>query len=258
MSRWGRPAATYAALAALWELAVWGLSIPVYLLPPLSIILNRLASDWNRLWPHTLVTLKETLLGFGLSAVIGVALGILIVYSRPIAQVLYPLLVSAQTIPKVALAPVVVVWFGFGMLPKILVAFLIAFFPIVIDTVVGMQRIDRELLYLASSLRASPMETFLRFRFPFALPQIFAGLKVGASLAVVGAVVGEFIAAEEGLGYLLLLANSLIDMPLVFATLILLSVMGVALFYALVLLEAIVVPAAYRNVSETVGHAGSM
>lgn len=252
MREWTVPIAAYAGILAAWEGLVRGLSVPVYLLPAPSIIAARIVGEWGRLWEHTLVTFQETFLGFLLSVVVGVGLGVAIVYSRPLAQILYPVMVSAQTIPKVALAPVVVVWFGFGMLPKVLVAFLIAFFPIVIDTVVGMNRMDQEYHYLARSLRARPWELFLRFRLPYALPHIFGGMKVGSSLAVVGAVVGEFIAAERGLGYLLLLANSLIDMPLVFATLVVLSAMGIGLFYGLVLLEVTVIPSAYREISAAV------
>ncbi|MBI3078619.1 MAG: ABC transporter permease, partial [Deltaproteobacteria bacterium] len=155
--------------------------------------------------------------------------------------VLRPYLVASQTTPIIVLAPLFLVWFGFGILSKVVVSFLIAFFPIVIDTVVGMRSVEPEMLHLARSLGARPLQVFAKFRFPKALPNIFGGLKVGITLAVVGAIVGEFIGANAGLGYLQLQANSNLDTTLLFSTIVVLSVMGVALFAVISALERVVI-----------------
>ncbi|HKJ61972.1 MAG TPA: ABC transporter permease subunit, partial [Hyphomicrobiales bacterium] len=158
-----------------------------------------------------------------------------------------PLLVASQAIPKVALAPIFVVWFGFGLLPKVLIAFFIAFFPIVVNTVVGLSRTPPEMIHLMRSLGASPIQILLRVRLMAAAPYIFAGVKIAAAFAVVGAIVGEFIAASSGLGYMQLVANNNIEIPLLFATLVVLSIMGILLFYLVVLVEILVLPRPLRQ-----------
>jgi NitT/TauT family transport system permease protein len=161
----------------------------------------------------------------------------LIVYSPVIERSLYPLLVATQAVPKIAVAPLLIFWAGLGLFPKILVAFAISFFPIVIDTVVGLRSVEPELLYLARSMGAGERKIFLKIRFPSALPNVFAGLKVSVTLATVGAIVGEFIQADRGLGYALQQATSVINTRLAFATIFLLAVMGIALFVAVEALE---------------------
>jgi NitT/TauT family transport system permease protein len=188
------------------------------------------------------VTLQEVILGFGLSVCVGIPLAILIVYSRLFERVAFPLMVSLQTIPKVALAPILVMWLGYGIMPKVMVAFLISFFPIVISSVVGMRSAEKEMIYLVRSMGAGEIKTFLKIRLPNALPNIFAGLKIGIGQAVVGATVGEFIAAERGLGYLQLIAQVRLDTPLLFAAVVVLSLMGVLLFQVVALIERIAIP----------------
>jgi NitT/TauT family transport system permease protein len=151
-------------------------------------------------------------------------------------------LISSQAIPKVAIAPLLLVWFGFGLIPKVLVAFLIAFFPIVISTAVGLASIEQEKIYLARSMGLSAAATFFKIRLPNALPSIFAGLKISITLAVVGAVVGEFVGGEAGLGYMLMVANGSMDTPLLFAGLIALTIQGVVLYALVEWAEYLVIP----------------
>jgi len=221
--------------------------IPGYTLPSPAAIIAVMIREWRPLLQNSLVTLTESAIGFGLSIVISVPLGIVIVYSRWVEQVVYPILVASQAVPKVALAPIFVVWFGFGLLPKVLIAFFIAFFPIVVNTVVGMARTPPEMIYLMRSLGASHLQILLRVRLPSAAPYIFAGVKVAAAFAVVGAIVGEFIAASSGLGYMQLVADNNFQTDLLFGTLVALSVMGIALFYLVGLVELLVLPRPLRQ-----------
>ncbi len=228
-------------LILAWEVLVRVLEIPQYLLPgPLAITL-RIITDFDMLLPHMWVTTYEVLIGLGVSIAIGIPLAIGIVYSSLFERVAYTIIVASQTIPKVALAPIIVIWFGYGLQSKVVVAFLISFFPIVINTVVGMKSLEREMLYLARSLGASELQIFLSFRLPKALPTIFGGLKVATTLAVIGAVVGEFIAANKGLGYVQILANGNLDTVLNFATVALLSLIGIVLFAVVSILEQLVI-----------------
>jgi NitT/TauT family transport system permease protein len=151
-------------------------------------------------------------------------------------------MVSLQTVPKVALAPILVMWLGYGIMPKVMVAFLISFFPIVINSVIGMRSAEKEMIYLVQSMGASELTTFIKIRLPKALPSIFGGLKVGMGQAVVGAVVGEFIAAENGLGYLQLIAQVQLDTPLLFAAVVVLSLLGVLMFNVVAWIERLVLP----------------
>jgi NitT/TauT family transport system permease protein len=197
---------------------------------------------WPLLWEHNLVTGGEVIIGFLLSVAIGIPLGVAIVYSKWMERALYPILVASQTVPKVAIAPALVMWFGFGAAPKIIVALLVAFFPVVVNTVVGLWATEAETIYLARSMGARWWEVFLKFRFPRALPTIFGGLKISMALAVVGAVVGEFVGSDKGLGYILVVANGNLDSHLLFAAVFMLTIQGV-FFYGLVgVLERFAVP----------------
>jgi len=221
----------------VWELAVDFGNIPVYLLPAPSDIWASIVKNWGALLGHSWVTLLETLAGFGLSVAIGIPLAVLIVYSRLFDRVVYPMLVASQAIPKVALAPILLVGLGYGVMPKVIVAFLIAFFPVVVTTVTGLASVDRDTLNLMHSMGASKLDVFLKVRFPHAVPSMIAGFKVAIALAVVGAVVGEFVGSRSGLGYYMLLATGNFDTPLVFACVVFLTVMGIVLFYTVGLLE---------------------
>ena len=230
------------AVFLAWEGGVTAFRVPPFILPPPSQILQHLVDARALLLEHTWITASEVVIGFLLSVAIGVPLAIGIVYSRIFEKVAYTFIVPLQTIPKVALAPLIVLWFGYGLLPKVLVACLISFFPVVIASVVGFRAIEQEMLYLARSLDASQWQTFLKFRLPRALPNLFGGFKVGIGQAVVGAVVGEFIAAERGLGYLQIVSSSKLETSLLFGSVAVISLLGLALFALLVVLERLAMP----------------
>lgn len=228
---------TLAAVILFWELYIYAFDVPDFVLPtPVNVWLS-IVKSWPNLIAHSQVTLAETLAGFGLGLLIGIPLAVCIVYSRIVEQILYPLLVASQAVPKVALAPLLLVALGYGTLPKIIVAFLIAFFPIVVNTVTGLASVDRDTLRLLRSMGASNTAVFLKVRFPSAVPSMIAGFKVAIALAVVGAVVGEFVGGRSGLGYYMLVATGNFDTALVFACVVILTVLGVALFYSISLLE---------------------
>jgi NitT/TauT family transport system permease protein len=181
-------------------------------------------------------------LGFALSVVIGLVTAVLIVYSPAFDRAVFPLVLFAQVVPKIAIAPLLIVWFGTEMKPKVILAVLIAFFPVVISGVAGLRSTDPELLDLSATMGASRWQTFRKIRFPNALPHLMAGIKVAVTLAVVGAVVGEFIGASKGLGFVLLLAHGQLDSPLLYADLILMSAIGIALFVIVDIAEALLIP----------------
>jgi NitT/TauT family transport system permease protein len=237
------PVGMMAALLAVWEAATWAFSIPAYLLPAPGAILRSMDANSAVLIKESTSTTIEILLGFALSVAVGVPLALAIYLWRPFARSIYPLLVSSQAVPKVAVAPLFLVWFGFGLLPKVLIAFLIAFFPVVINTAMGLAALEREKIYLAQSMGLGPFATFFKIQLPNALPSIFAGLKISITFAVVGAVVGEFVGGQGGLGYLLLIANGNMDTALLFGGIVALTVLGVVLFLLIGLIERLVLPA---------------
>ncbi len=234
--RWARvipPLLTIVLILVVWEAAVDALKIPLYLIPPPSTIFRYLLNNFPLLWRNSVVTAYEITLGFVLSVAIGFPLGVLVVESRLVSRTVYPLLVMSQTFPKLAIAPLFIVWFGYGQAPKLLVAFLIAFFPILIDTAVGLRSVDEDTIDLARSIGLSRLQTFLKVRLPRALPSILGGFKIAITLAVVGAVVGEFLGTDVGLGYLIVQATGNVNTPQLFSALVALTILGV-LFYALV------------------------
>jgi len=233
-----RPFWLVVMLVVLWDLLIRAFKIPPYLIPnPLSVA-KQLVAEWPMLWRETLPTLYATLGGFALSAVVGVPIAMWIAYSRVVESFVYPLLVFSQSIPKVAIAPLFVVWFGFGLVPKVIAAFLLGFFPVVVATVQGFKSVEGDVIDLARSMGANPLAIFLKFRLPHALPAIFSGLKVSVTLAVVGAVVGEWDGAKEGLAVLINLARgSLFDIPLMFAALLTIALVGVVLYLLVVTAE---------------------
>jgi len=226
-----------AGILIVWEAGVDVARIPRYVLPAPTDVWTAIVKHWQPLLDHSWVTLLETLAGFGLSLAIGIPSAFLIVYSRIFDRVLYPILIASQAVPKVALAPILLVALGYSILPKVIVAFLIAFFPVVVNTVSGLASVDRDTLNLLRSMGASKMDVFLKVRFPHAVPSMIAGFKVAIALAVVGAVVGEFVGSRSGLGYYMLLATGNFDTPLVFACVVFLTLMGIVLFYSVGLLE---------------------
>jgi NitT/TauT family transport system permease protein len=235
------PVVAIVVLVALWEVLTRLLEVPPYLIPRPSVVVVSLTQHFDLIVQESWITTTEILLGFASSILIGIPLALAIFLWPAFARAIYPLLVSSQAMPKVAVAPLLIVWFGFGLLPKVLIAFLIAFFPIVISTVVGLAGIESEKILLARSMGMSGAATFFKIRLPNALPSIFGGLKISITLAVVGAVVGEFVGGNGGLGYQLMAANGSMDTPLLFAGLIALTVLGVVLFLLVELAEKLCV-----------------
>ncbi len=234
----------------IWEIGVIILDVPTYLLPRPTAILQTIIDKFDVIMHHTWITAYEMVLGYFLAIAIAVPLAVGITSYRRFDRFITPILLFFQTVPKIAVAPLFLVWFGFGPFPKVLVAFLISFFPIVIDTAIGLRSISPEMIDLARSMGATKLQIFMRFRMPTALPYFFGGLKVAATLAVVGAVVGEFVGADRGLGYLLLVSNSNLDTALLFATIAALTALGLILFYMIEILEHFLIP---WHVSRRVG-----
>ncbi|MDN5843936.1 MAG: ABC transporter permease [Alcaligenaceae bacterium] len=237
-----RPFILVVVMLVLWDLAIRLFNIPPYLIPPPGKVVGQLIEQWPMLLQQSYFTTEATFWGFILSIVVGVPMAMVIAYSRTVESFVYPLLVFSQSIPKVAIAPLFVVWFGFGIMPKIVTAFLLGFFPIIVATVMGFKSVESDMLDLARSMGASRLQTFLKISLPQALPAMFSGLKVSVTLAVVGAVVGEFVGSNSGIGYVLQVANGNFDLPLMFAGLVLLSVIGVLLFAIVDLIERLMIP----------------
>jgi NitT/TauT family transport system permease protein len=238
----GYPLLSLLITLIIWIAAVRIFAIRAYLLPPPDRILVELVRNHDVLMRHAFVTLYETLLGFGLAITVGIALAMLIVYSQFFGKTLYPLLVSAQTIPKTAIAPLFLVWLGFGTLPKIVIAFLIAVFPMIINTVVGMSSTDPDMIRLAHSMGASESKIFRKIRLPYALPTIMAGVKVATTLSIIGAIVGEFVGANAGIGYLLMRTLRTFNTSLTFAALFCCIAMGLLLFGMVQVAESLLIP----------------
>jgi NitT/TauT family transport system permease protein len=236
------PVAGVLVFLLVWEAAVRILKVPAYLLPPPSEIVRVFVDEFAKIAFHGWVTAYEMLLGYALAVAVGIPLAIAITSSERFDRFVMPQMLFFQIVPKVAIAPLFLVWFGVGALPKVLVAFLISFFPIVIDAAVGLRSMSAEMRDLARSMGASRMQVFAQFRLPTSLPYLFSGLKVAATLAIAGAVVGEFVGADKGLGYLLLVTNSNLETALMFATLFALTFIGLAFFYAVEFLEALLIP----------------
>lgn len=236
------PVAFIGALLIVWELVARFGDVPEYILPAPSDIAARLVTSWDILWEALLVTTTEVLIGFALGVALGIGLAIPIAYSATVRNTLYPIIVASQAVPKIAIAPLLVLWLGFDIWPKIAVTALMVFFPVTVTAAEGFTSVDRNLIDLLRSVHASQRQIFFRIRFPHALPHIFSGLKVGITLAVVGAVVGEWVGADSGLGYLLVYANTLLDSTLLFAALFLLIVLGVVLFVLVGVAERLLLP----------------
>lgn len=236
------PILSVIVLVVLWELACDALAIPRYILPAPSAIGRVLWTQRGLLFTNSIPTLEIIALGFGMAIAVGLPLAILIVWSLPLKLVLYPILVSSQTVPKVAIAPLLVLWLGYGIFPKVLVTFLICFFPITIDAVVGLRSVPTETILLARSTGATAWRTFVMIKLPHALPNIFGGLKVAITLAVVGSIVAEFVGADQGLGYLLMVAGGNLDTTLLFADLVVLIVLGMVLYLVIEGLESALIP----------------
>jgi NitT/TauT family transport system permease protein len=226
------------AIFGVWELGVRFTEFPEYILPAPSAIASAMCTRWAMLMDNAAVTLLEFVLGFGLSLIVGIPLGIAAAKSRVFSNVVYPLLVATQSIPKLALAPLFVVWLGFGLLPRVLIAFLIAFFPITVNTAMGLMNVDKDIITMTRSIGLSPWQRFFKVELPSAAPAIFAGLKVATAFSVIGAVIGEFLGADKGLGRVTIDASAVLDTPLLFAALALLAFLGLVSYALVCLLEA--------------------
>lgn len=238
----GKILASLVGFLLFWEVCTRLFSIPAFALPPPSEIFKIMWERGDLFYAHSRVTLYETVMGFALAVVLGVFLAAVIVMIPAVADVIMPILLVSQLVPKVAVAPILLMWFGYGILPKVIVAFLIAFFPIVINTAAGLSSVERQLLELAQSLEASKLQTFFKFRAPTAAPHLFSGMKIAMTLAVIGAIIAEFVGGSEGLGYLIIVANSELNTPLAFAALLLLSAGGIALYALIEVAERILLP----------------
>jgi NitT/TauT family transport system permease protein len=248
----GQPIAALIGFVLLWEVICRAFSIPAYLVPAPSAI-------WTDTWKlagqvsmHTLATTQTTLLGFFASLIVSLPLAVLLTASPIIANAIYPLLVLTQSIPKVALAPILVVIFGSNELPRVVVTFLVAFFPLVLSIAAGITSVPPELIELGRACRASRWRELWRIRLPYAVPFIFSGLKAAITLSVVGAVVGEFVNADKGLGYLIVTSTAFFQVPLAWGALVLLSLMGIILFQAIVIIEQVFFPWAVDADKQTV------
>ena len=241
-SAWVRPVGLIVVIIVLWELAVRLFAIPPYLVPkPWDVILV-LVHERDMLLAESVPTTIATIGGFALSVAVGIPLAMLIAGSRTVEAYLYPLLVFSQSIPKVAVAPLLVVWFGFGMAPKVISAFLLGVFPVVVAGVQGFKSVEPDMRDLARSVKASWLQTFMIVSLPHALPSIFSGLKVSVTLAVAGAVVGVFVGANSGIGFVLQRSIGNFELPTMFAALTILALIGVVLFWTIDLIERFAVP----------------
>lgn len=236
------PAVWFCGLLALWELLVAALAVPAFILPPPSLFLARIVEDHERLLTHGLITTQMILYGFVAGALPGVALGYLIANFRLCQRLLYPIVVFIQGLPKITLAPLLLVWFGFSDFPKILLTSLVTFFPVLVDSVAGFRSVDHRHYYLSRCTGASWWQTFRYFQLPSAAPNIFSGLKITIVVAVTVVIVVEWLNSTNGLGYLVLRAMDGSDTALVFATLVVGSAIGVLLNYAVILTEHLLLP----------------
>lgn len=226
----------------LWELSVSLFKVPAVLVPSPAAVARRLVAEPAFFGFHAWRTIQETLVGFALAVVLGVLLSVLIVSSRFLEETVMLALIAFNAVPKVAIAPLFVVWMGTGLTPKFAISATIAVFVIVVDLVAGFQSVDRDMLDLARALRGSRSRTLWLVRFPHALPHLFSGMKVATTLALIGAIVGEFVSSDGGLGYLIMLAQGSFDTVQIFVSLVLLGAVGMVLFYGIEVLERWALP----------------
>lgn len=234
-----------------WELVVRLFSIPEYLLPPPSAVFQRLAEANQVLLAHTGYTALESALGFLLGSAFGILLAIAFVHSRTLELGVYPYAIALKTVPIVAIAPLLVVWCGNGILPKVIVSAIISFFPVVVNTTKGLRSIDPEAFDLFDSMSASKTQVFFKLRVPSSLPYLFAALRISSTLAVIGAIVGEFSGADRGLGFFILISSYRLETVDMFVGILLSSLLGIGFFYGIAFIERIVVPWEQRRISDS-------
>ena len=226
----------------LWEAVIRLFHVPTFVLPAPTAIIESLLANSGALAVAARATALEVVFGFAFSALVGVLVALTVVRFERLGGALYPLIVLFQNVPKVALAPIFILWFGYGLAPKILLIVVIAFFPVAIDMQAGLQSVDPAFIALMRSVGASKGKILLRVRIPHSLPHLMAGLKVAITFSVIGAIVGEFAGANQGLGYVIQFASTQLDTPLIFAALVVVSVLGLAFYYVIELSERWLVP----------------
>ncbi len=231
-----------AGTVIFWELVVRLFHVPTFVLPAPTAILESLLSNWRPLAVAAKATSLEVLFGFVLSAIVGMAVALVIVRFERFGRALYPLIVLFQNVPKIALAPIFILWFGFDLAPKIVLIVVIAFFPVTIDMLAGLQSVEPSFISLMRSVGASNGKILMQVRIPHSLPHLMAGLKVAITFSVIGAIVGEFAGANQGLGYVIQFASTQLDTPLIFAALVVVSVLGLAFYYLVEFAERWLVP----------------
>lgn len=228
---WLAPTLALALIIVVWEITVALTDVPAFLLPAPSAVATSLIDNWALLVGHAGVTIIETLIGFALSAVVGIALAVIIVMWPLAGAAIFPIVVASQVIPKVAIAPLMVVWIGTGMTTSALIAFVMAFFPVVVNTTLGMKSVQDASIDLMRSMGSTKWQVFRYLRFPSALPHIMTGLQLAIAFAIVGAIVGEFVGSDSGLGYLLIVTQGTLRTELLFADLVVLTAIGLLLYY---------------------------
>lgn len=226
-----------AGMFLAWEILVRAFSIQPFILPAPTLIAESMAKWWQPLLSNAWATLLTTVIGFLMAVVFGLALGVAIGSSVLVYRGLYPLLIAFNSVPKVAVVPILVIWFGAGFWPAVLTAFLISFFPIVVNVATGIATVEPELRDVLRALGAKPRDIILKVGLPRSMPYFFASLKVAITVAFVGSIISETVAANEGIGHLMLVASSRFDVPLVFAGLIVTGVMGVLMYWVAVTIE---------------------
>ena len=224
------PIATTTAILIVWHLSVVLFSVPEFILPGPLAVIESFRGHLGLIWPNFLVTTFESVLGLFIAIVFSVVVSVAVVWSRPMEKTLMPLLVFFQTTPKLAVAPLFIVWLGFGYTPKVIISFWLAYFPIVIATITGLKDVQPEMIDLTRAMSASTLQTFIKVRIPNALPHFFAGLKLGGVVSVLGALVGEFVGAHEGLGYLITMAQHNSDVKLLFSVVTTLVILGRSIY----------------------------
>jgi NitT/TauT family transport system permease protein len=241
LGRWTFAVLSHAALVLAWYLFVKLGNVPKFVMPSPGETLDALLQPNYSWWTNIAVTGTEIFAGYLLALVVGVTLALLFTWSTTLEAFFMPLLVSLNMVPKVALGPLIIVWFKYGILPNSMMAFSIAVFPILLTTARGLREVEPELLDLVRSLKGSRWQLFTKVQLPGALPYIFSGMKVGAILAVAGAVVGEFLGSDKGLGYLMLQVQVTLDTPAMFMAVIMITLIGMALYGLVLLLERLLV-----------------
>jgi NitT/TauT family transport system permease protein len=247
--RWSKPLVALALAIVGWGLYVEISGIESFVLPSPTSVAGYLVHHEELLWTNATITLREVAIAFALCLGLGVLLAVLISWFRLLEDALLPLLVVSQVVPIIAIAPLLVIWLGFGDKPKIAVAVLIGFFPIVINTLNGLQSVNPELIEMVQGLSASRSQILRKLSFPHALPHLFAGIRVSITLVVIGAVVGEFVGADQGLGFMILRGSAELNSPQMFGAIIFLAAMGIVLFNLVRLLERVVIPWQERPVT---------